>query len=59
MKYTELHRRFIRAGWRFDHAVGSHYFYVKDTQITEPIPYHGAHEIPKGLANKILKRYGI
>ena len=30
MKYSELHKRFIRSGWIFDHAVGSHYFYTKD-----------------------------
>ncbi|MBR6879437.1 MAG: type II toxin-antitoxin system HicA family toxin [Bacteroidales bacterium] len=39
MKYKELHRRFIKAGWRFDHAEGSHYFYVKDGVLSEPIPY--------------------
>ncbi|MBR5921309.1 MAG: type II toxin-antitoxin system HicA family toxin [Bacteroidales bacterium] len=59
MKYTELHRRFIRAGWKFDHAEGSHYFYVKNGNLSEPIPYHGSHEIPTGLASKLIKRYGI
>lgn len=29
MKYSELHRRFIKAGWKFDHAEGSHYFYSR------------------------------
>lgn len=59
MKSRELHRRFIRGGWKYDHAEGSHYFYRKDGVLSEPIPYHGAHEIPTGLANKIIKKYGI
>lgn len=59
MKSRELHRRFISAGWRYDHAKGSHYYYIKDGVISEPIPYHGSQEIPTGLAYKILKKYGI
>lgn len=59
MKYSEIHRRFIRAGWMFDHAEGSHYFYIKDGKLSEPIPYHGAKEMPKGMANKLIKYYGI
>ena len=59
MKYTELHRKFVKAGWRYDHAEGSHYFYIKNGELSEPVPYHGAHEIPTGLANKLIKRYGL
>ena len=59
MKYTELHRRFQKAGYKYDHAEGSHYFYIKDGVLTEPIPYHGAHEIAKGLANKLIKKYNV
>ena len=59
MKYSELHKRFLRAGWIFDHAVGSHYFYVKEGMNSEPIPFHGAHEIPKGLAIRLIKKYGL
>lgn len=59
MKSRELHNRFIKAGWRFDHAEGSHYFYVKDGELSEPIPYHGAKEMGKGLALKIIKKYGL
>ena len=59
MKYTELHRRFQKVGYKFDHAEGSHYFYIKDGVLTEPIPYHGAHEIAKGLANKLIKKYKV
>lgn len=58
MKYTELHRRFIKAGWTFEYADGSHYFYRKDGILSEPIPYHGAHEMGKGLAMKLIKKYG-
>ena len=54
-----MHRRFIRAGYTFDHAEGSHYFYLKEGQLTEPIPFHGAKEMPTGLANKLIKKYGI
>ena len=59
MKYTELHRKFVKAGWRYDHAEGSHYFYIKNGELSEPVPYHGSHEVPKGLANNLIKRYGL
>lgn len=59
MKYSELHRRFVKAGWTFDHAEGSHYFYTKNGVMTEPIPYHGSHEIGKGLANKLIRKYNV
>ena len=55
----ELHRRFIKAGYKFDHAEGSHYFYIKNGELTEPIPYHGAKEIFQPLANKLIKKYGV
>ena len=57
MKYSEIHRMFIKAGWKLDHAEGSHYFYMKNGELSEPIPYHGSKEIPKKLANKLIKRY--
>lgn len=59
MKSSELHRRFIKAGYQFDHAEGSHYFYIKDGVMTEPIPYHGAKEMGTGIANKLIRKYGI
>jgi predicted RNA binding protein YcfA (HicA-like mRNA interferase family) len=59
MKSSELHRRFIKAGYKFDHAEGSHYFYIKDGVMTEPIPYHGAKEMGTGIANKLIRKYGI
>lgn len=59
MKYSELHKRFIKAGWKYHHAEGSHYFYEKNGVLSEPIPYHGAKEIGTGLANKLIKKYGV
>jgi len=49
----------VKAGWTFDHAEGSHYFYIKNGIMTEPIPYHGSHEIGKGLANKLIRKYKV
>lgn len=59
MKSKELHRRFIRAGYKFDHAEGSHYFYTKNGKLTEPIPYHGAKEMYQPLADKLIRKYGV
>jgi predicted RNA binding protein YcfA (HicA-like mRNA interferase family) len=59
MKSKELHRRFIKAGYKFDHAEGSHYFYMKNGQLTEPIPYHGAKEMFQPLVDKLIRKYGI
>ncbi|MGM9684924.1 MAG: type II toxin-antitoxin system HicA family toxin [Bacteroidaceae bacterium] len=59
MKYSELHRRFVKAGYQFSHSEGSHYFYKKEGVLTEPIPYHGSKEISKGLASKLIKKYGV
>ncbi|WP_289742010.1 type II toxin-antitoxin system HicA family toxin [uncultured Duncaniella sp.] len=59
MKYSEFHKRFAKAGWVFSHASGSHYFYLKDGQLSEPIPYHGSKEMGKGLASKLIKKYGL
>lgn len=59
MKSNELHRRFIKAGYKYHHAEGSHYFYIKDGVLTEPIPYHGSHEMGTGLANKLIRKYGV
>ena len=54
-----MHRRFIRAGFVFDHAEGSHYFYIKDGVLSEPVPYHGAKEMPQPLANHLIRKYGV
>ena len=49
MKYKEFHRKILASGWKFSHAEGSHYFYLKDGRLSEPVPYHGAKEIPEPL----------
>lgn len=59
MKYTEFHRKIIKAGWKFKHAEGSHYFYEKDGKLSQPVPYHGAKEIPEPLRRKIAREMGI
>ena len=59
MKSRELHNKFTKAGWKFHHAEGSHYFYMKDGILSEPIPYHGSKEMGKGLALKLIRKYGL
>lgn len=60
MKSKELHRMFVRSGYKFSHAEGSHYFYRdKDGKLTEPIPYHGAKEMGTGITSKIIRKYGL
>lgn len=59
MKYKEFHKQIIKAGWKFSHATGSHYFYTKDGIKSPPIPYHGAKEIPEPLRKKIAKDLAI
>ncbi|MDR0796449.1 MAG: type II toxin-antitoxin system HicA family toxin [Tannerella sp.] len=55
MKYSEFHRLIEKNGWRFFHAKGSHYFYVKDDVLSPPVPYHGTQEIGEGLRRKLIK----
>lgn len=59
LKSTELHRRFVKAGYKFHHAEGSHYFYIKNGVLTEPVPYHGAKEMYQPLADKLIRKYGV
>ncbi len=59
MKYTELHRKIVRNGWQFRHAVGSHYFYEKNGVLSPPVPFHGSKEIGEGLRRKIEREMGI
>lgn len=59
MKSNELHRRFLKAGYKFHHAADSHYIYEKDGVLTKPVPYHGAKEMPTGLANKLIREYDV
>ena len=50
MKSTELHRMFIKKGYFYRNEKG---------ELTEPVPFHGAKEMGKGLANKLIKKYGL
>lgn len=59
MKYKEFHQKIKAAGWKFDHAKGSHYFYLKDGKLSEPVPYHGSKEIAEPLRKKIAKALGL
>ncbi len=59
MKYTEFHRKIKQNGWKYSHAEGSHYFYIKDGKLSEPVPYHGAKEIPEPLKRKIARNMGL
>ncbi|MBP3253999.1 MAG: type II toxin-antitoxin system HicA family toxin [Bacteroidales bacterium] len=59
MKYTELHRLIVKAGWKFLYARGSHYFYEKDGVKSEPVPYHGSKEISEPIRKKIMKNLNI
>lgn len=59
MKYTEFHRKIIKNGWVFVRATGSHYFYEKESDISPPIPFHGAKEMPEGLRLAITKKWDL
>lgn len=59
MKYSEFHRKIQRNGWVFLRAIGSHYFYKKDNELSPPIPYHGSKEMPEGLRRAIERKMGL
>ena len=59
MKYKEFHLKIRKAGWKYSHAEGSHYFYLKDGVLSVPVPYHGAKEIPEPLRRKIARQLGL
>ena len=56
MKYSEFHRLIERNGWKFLHAKGSHYFYIKDGKLSPPVPNHGSKEIYEPLRRSIAKQ---
>lgn len=58
MSGKELVKLFKKNGWVVDRTHGSHYIMKKDN-MTETIPVHSNKDIPKGLANAILKRRGL
>ena len=49
MKFTEIHNRFKKAGWKFDHAEGSHYYYVKDGETYTNVVNYASGDIRKKL----------
>ena len=53
MKYKEFHRKIVAAGWKFDHAEGSHYFYIKNDQLSVPVPFHGSKEKQRITINNL------
>jgi len=55
MKYNEFHKMIERNGWKYSHAVGSHYFYSKNGIFSPPVPFHGAKEMGEGLRRKLIK----
>jgi mRNA interferase HicA len=59
MKYKEFHSLIKKNGWKYSHAEGSHYFYVKDGVLSPPVPYHGAKEIGEGLRRKLTRQMGL
>ncbi len=56
MNGKDLRKIFESNGWILDRIRGSHHIMVKDGRRAIPIPTHGNKDIPKGLANKILKQ---
>jgi predicted RNA binding protein YcfA (HicA-like mRNA interferase family) len=59
MKYREFHKKIEKGGWKFSHAEGSHYFYVKNGVLSPGIPFHGAKEMGEGLRKKLIKVMGL
>lgn len=59
MKYKEFHQKIKKGGWKYHHAEGSHYFYEKDGKLSQPVPFHGAKEIPEPLRKKIARELGV
>ena len=60
MKSSELARLLKKDGWFVVRQTGSHMIMkhpVKNGQIV--CPYHGSHEVGKGLEKKIKKDAGI
>ncbi|MCD4824658.1 MAG: type II toxin-antitoxin system HicA family toxin [Phycisphaerae bacterium] len=45
--------------WVLDRVSGSHHIMIKEGCRSIPVPVHGSRDIPKGLANAILKQAGI
>ena len=48
-----------REGWELNRIRGSHHVMVKEGFRSVPIPVHGNRDIPKSLAEAILKQAGL
>ncbi|MBT3279423.1 MAG: type II toxin-antitoxin system HicA family toxin [Phycisphaerales bacterium] len=59
MHGRELIKIMKKHGWQQDRINGSHHIMVKEGQRSIPVPVHGKRDIPKGLANAILKQAGL
>lgn len=59
MKYSEFHRRIVKAGWKFVSASGSHYFYEKAGIASPPVPYHGSKEMYEPLRRAIERQMDL
>ncbi len=57
MKSKELLRALKKDGWQIERIKGSHYVLKKNARVII-LPMHNR-EMPKGLAEDILKRAGI
>ncbi len=59
MKYSEFIRLIKKNGWVFiRQGKGSHEIWGKEGK-TEPVPNHGAKEMPKGLELSLRKKMGL
>lgn len=59
MKYSEFHRIIRKNGWKYSHAEGSHYFYIKDGILSQPVPFHGSKEIYEPLRKRIANEMNL
>ena len=59
MTGREMIKIMKRNGWILDRVTGSHHIMIKEGQRSIPVPVHGKKDLPKGLANAILKQAEI
>jgi predicted RNA binding protein YcfA (HicA-like mRNA interferase family) len=59
MTGREMIKIMKRNGWILDRVAGSHHIMIKEGQRSIPVPVHGKRDLPKGLANAIIKQAGI
>ncbi len=59
MTGKQLKKLLEQNGWSLDRISGSHHIMIKEGCRSIPVPIHGTTDLPKGLANAILKQAGI